>query len=115
MACFATEFRSFPIKQTERAFFRHVNDHTAIPYPITESISQPWHKVFLLVQVDLQQQGWPNKLSAAARKELHQERGRIYGLLDRVLRCITDVLGDRQDGRGVSVALDVLRSVKSGV
>lgn len=114
-ACQATELRSYPMKQAERGFFREINDHTAIPYPIGENISEPWHKAFLLVQIDLQRTGWPNKISANARKDLLQERGRIYILLDRVLRCLVDIFGQRRDGRGVSVALDVLRSVKAGV
>lgn len=114
-ACMATEFRSFPMKQTERGFFRHVNDHSLVPYPVGEAVSEPWHKVFLLIQIDLHGEGWPNKISADARKNLHQERGRIYILLDHVLRCLVDILGHRLDGRGVNVALDVLRSVKAGV
>lgn len=114
-ACFATEFRSFPLKQAEKAFFRDVNDNSPIPYIVRETVTQPWHKVFLLVQIDLQNTGWPNKISAAARKELLQERGRIYSVLDHVLRCLVDILGQRHDGRGVTVALDILRSVKAGV
>ncbi|KAH6900680.1 hypothetical protein B0T10DRAFT_534948 [Thelonectria olida] len=114
-ACFATEFRSFPIKPTEKAFFREINDHTAIPYSIPESLSQPWHKIFLLVQIDLLRTGWPRKLGAPAHKELHQNLHRIYSLLDQVLRCLVDILGERNDGSGVSTALDVLRSVKAGV
>ncbi|KJK81822.1 hypothetical protein H634G_03085 [Metarhizium anisopliae BRIP 53293] len=114
-SCLASEFRSFPLKQAEKNLFREINDHTAIPYTIKEAITQPWHKVFLLIQIDLLRTGWPNKISGAARKELYQERGRIYALLDRTLRCLTDILGLRRDGRGVNVVLDVLRSVKSGV
>ncbi|KAM4063096.1 sec63 brl domain-containing protein [Hirsutella rhossiliensis] len=114
-ACLAAEFRSFPMKQAERGFFRHVNDHSPVPYPVRETVSEPWHKVFLLVQIDLHGAGWPNKVSADARKNLHQERGRIYVLLDHVLRCLVDILGRGRDGRGVNVALDVLRSVKAGV
>ncbi|KAI5467691.1 Sec63 Brl domain-containing protein [Mariannaea sp. PMI_226] len=114
-ACFATEFRSFPINQYEKAFFREVNDHTSIPYPIKESLSQPWHKIFLLIQIELERTGWPNKLGKTARKELHQDLGRIYKLLDQSLRCLVDILGARDDGKGVSTALDVLRSVKAGV
>lgn len=114
-ACFATEFRSFPIKAAEKGFFRHVNDHTLIPFMIREIVSEPQHKVFLLVQIDLQRTGWPNKLSAAARKELQQEKGRIYPILERVLRCLIDILGSRFDGSGVTAGLDVLRSVKSGL
>lgn len=114
-ACFATEFRTFPIKQSEKAFLREVNDHSAIPYPITENLTLPWHKAFLVIQVDLLRTQWPNKLSATARKELHQELGRMHKLLDRVLRCLVDILGERQDGKGVNTALDVLRSVKAGV
>ncbi|PFH59976.1 hypothetical protein XA68_11651 [Ophiocordyceps unilateralis] len=115
-ACQATEFRSFPMRQTERAFFRHINDHTAIAYPLRGvAITEPWQKVFLLVQVDVQRLGWPPKLSAQGRKLLLQERGRIYLLLDRFLRCLVDILGHRRHGRGLVVALDVLRSVKAGV
>lgn len=114
-ACFATEFKSFPIKAAEKGFFREINDHTPIPYIVRETITHPWHKVFLLVQADLQHTGWPNKLSAPGRKELLSESGRIYNVLERVLRCLVDILGTRLDGRGVTVALDVLRSVTSRV
>ncbi|KAM5348683.1 hypothetical protein ACJ41O_008507 [Fusarium nematophilum] len=114
-ACFATEFRSFPIKKGQGAFLRGINDQTGIPYPIAESVSQPWHKVFLLVQIELLRTGWPNMLSAATRKELHQELPRVYKLLDSVLRCLADILGERRDGKGVRTALDVLRSVKAVV
>ncbi|KAF4972468.1 hypothetical protein FSARC_1035 [Fusarium sarcochroum] len=114
-ACSATEFQSFPIKKGETAFFRAINDNTGIPYPLNEYISQPWHKAFLVIQIDLLKTGWPNKLSGAARKELHQELGRMYKLFDRLLRCLVDILGERGDGRGVCTALDVLRSIKAGV
>lgn len=114
-ACSAAEFRSFPLKQVEKPFFREINENKPIPYLLREAVTQPWHKVFLLVQIDLLKTGWPNKISAAARKELYQERGRIYNVLDRVLRCLVDIFGRRLDGRGTSVALDVLRSVKAGV
>ncbi|KAF4340391.1 HFM1-DNA RNA helicase [Fusarium beomiforme] len=114
-ACSATEFKSFPLKKEETAFFRAINDSTGIPYQVREFISQPWHKVYLLVQIDLLKMGWPNKLSGPARKELSKELARMYKLLDRVLRCLVDILGERGDGKGVSVALEVLRSVKAGV
>ncbi|KAF9764741.1 hypothetical protein IL306_002722 [Fusarium sp. DS 682] len=114
-ACSATEFKSFPIKKEETAFFRAINDNTGIPYQVREFISQPWHKVYLLVQIDLLKTGWPNKLSGPARKELSKELPRMYKLLDRVLRCLVDILGERGDAKGVYVALEVLRSVKAGV
>ncbi|KAK5987799.1 ATP-dependent DNA helicase MER3-like protein [Cladobotryum mycophilum] len=114
-ACQAFEFRSFPIKQAEGNLFREINSHTAIPYPINGSVTQPWHKVFLLVQTDLMRTGWPNKISASGRKELRQESPLIYKLLDKTIRCLVDIMGERQDGRGVIVALDVLRSVKAQV
>ncbi|KAG5977234.1 hypothetical protein E4U55_006970 [Claviceps digitariae] len=114
-ACLASELRPFPLKQTERSFFREVNDHTAIPYTLKEGLTQPWHKVFLLIQVELLRTGWPNKVSAAARKELYQDLGRMLVLLDRILRCIVDLLGLRRDGRGINAALDMLRSIRSRV
>jgi ATP-dependent DNA helicase HFM1/MER3 len=114
-ACHAAEFGSFALKQAERNFFREINDHSPIPYPVRQNLSEPWHKVFLLVQVELQGKPWPNKISSTARKELMKEAGTIHRVLDRVLRCMVDILGERLDGRGVSVALDVLRSVKSKV
>lgn len=114
-ACLAAEFRSFPIKQAEKSLFRDINDHTGIPYPVTGSVGEPWHKVFLLVQIDLLRGGWPKKISAAGRQELLKESHRIYVVLDRVLRCLADIFGVREDGRGVTVTLDVLRSVKARV
>lgn len=114
-ACKATEFRSFPIKKDERAFFREINENTAIPYLVKGPVTDPWHKAFLLVQLDLLNARWPNKLPASSRKELMSERGRIYMTMKRVLRCIVDIFGQRGLGRGLSVALDVLRSVAAGV
>lgn len=114
-ACSATEFKSFPMKKEETAFFRAINDSTGIPYQVKEFISQPWHKVYLLVQIDLLKTGWPNKLSGPSRKELTKELARMYKLLDCVLRCLVDILGERGDGKGVYVALEVLRCVKAGV
>ncbi|KAF5584622.1 HFM1-DNA RNA helicase [Fusarium pseudocircinatum] len=114
-ACSATEFKSFPMKKEETAFFRAINDNTGIPYQVKEFISQPWHKVYLLVQIDLLKTGWPNKLSGPSRKELTKELSRMYKLLDHVLRCLADILGERGDGKGVYVALEVLRCVKAGI
>lgn len=111
----AIEFRSFPVKPAEKTFFRYVNEHTSIPYPFKGEVTEPWHKTFLLVQIDLSGAGWPNKISAQARKDLYQDRGRIYLLLNRLLRCLVDILGYKKDGRGVTVALDVLRSISAGV
>ncbi|KAL9488988.1 hypothetical protein ACSS6W_001265 [Trichoderma asperelloides] len=114
-ACLAAEFRSFPIRPEEKNLLREINDHTGIPYPITGNATEPWHKVSLLVQIDLLRGGWPNKISANGRKELLRESCRIYVVLDRVLRCLADILGEREDGRGVTITLDVLRSVKAKV
>lgn len=114
-ACLAAEFRCFPIKPEEKNLLREINDHTGIPYPITGTATEPWQKVSLLVQIDLLRTGWPNKISSNARKELLRESGRIYNVLDSVLRCLADILGEREDGRGVTVTLDVLRSVKAKV
>lgn len=114
-ACHAAEFRSFPIKQDQKNLFREINDHTGIPYPVNGLVTDPWQKVFLLIQIDLSRGGWPNKISANGRKELMRESGRIFVVLDRVLRCLADIFGEREDGRGVTVTLDVLRSVKAKV
>lgn len=114
-ACLAAEFRSFPIRPEEKNLLREINDHTGIPYPIIGNATEPWHKVLLLVQIDLLRGGWPNKISANGRRELLRESCRIYVILDRVLRCLADILGEREDGRGVTVTLDVLRSVKAKV
>ncbi|PWI68920.1 hypothetical protein PCL_01305 [Purpureocillium lilacinum] len=114
-ACLAVEFRSFPLRRAEKGFFREINDHLPIPYPIKDCPSEPWHKVFLLVQIQLQRIPWPNKLAAQARHELYGERKRMDKILETALRCAVDILGHRKDGRGVSVALDVLRSVKAGI
>ncbi|XEU95176.1 hypothetical protein FSHL1_000460 [Fusarium sambucinum] len=114
-ACSATEFNTFPIQKHETVFFRAINESTGIPFPIPKFISKPWHKVILLVQIDLTKAGWPNKLKGEARKQLYQELRQIYKLLDSVLRCLADILGERGDGRGLQTTLDVLRSVKAEV
>ncbi|PHH60374.1 hypothetical protein CDD81_1812 [Ophiocordyceps australis] len=115
-ACQATELRSLPMAPAEGAFFRHINNHLPITYPIPPTagpMTEPWHKAFLLCQLNLQRLDWPSKLSAPARKQLLVDKSRLYTLVDRVLRCLVDILGLRKDGRGVVCALDVLRSLKS--
>ncbi|KAM0740958.1 hypothetical protein ACQRIT_003815 [Beauveria bassiana] len=114
-ACTAIELRTLTIRPAERAWLRYVNEHTGIPYPISEPVAEPWHKASLVVQIDLSGQPWPAKLTQAARKELHSDLGRIYRVFDQVLRCIIDVLGHRGDGRGVCAGLDVLRSLHAKV
>lgn len=111
--CRAFEFRSFPMTSLEDRFFRYINEHTGIPYQLKEQVKEPWHKVFLLAQLELSQIPWPSKISAEGRKQLYQEKGKLYSLLDRMLRCTIDLMGYRNDGRGVNVGLDVLRSIKS--
>ena len=116
LACTADEFMSFPMKPAEESFFRQINNNMNIPYRGTMTPNTKWcNKVLLLVQVDLLTTGWPSKLTANTRKELYMERPKIYRVLDRVVRCIIDILGERGDGRGVSVGLDLLRSVKAGI
>lgn len=116
-ACTAIEFQSFAIRPAERAWLRHVNEHTGVPYPISEAaaVTEPRHKASLLVQIDLSGQPWPPKLTQAARKELFADLTRIHRVFDQVLRCVVDVLGHRGDGRGVRTALDVLRSLHAKV
>ncbi|KOS22978.1 hypothetical protein ESCO_003795 [Escovopsis weberi] len=125
-ACQAHEFRTFPIRAEERGLLRAINEQTGIPYAIRgEALAQPWHKVFLLAQAEMARangggggSGWPaGRISGAGRRALAGEARRMRGLLEQVLRCAADVLGSagRRDGRGVAVALDVLRSVRAGV
>ncbi|OAA63812.1 Sec63 domain protein [Cordyceps fumosorosea ARSEF 2679] len=111
----AVELQPFAIRPAERAWLRHINEHTPIPYPIREPVAEPRHKASLLVQMDLTGEQWLGKLTQAARRELLADRRPIYRVLDQALRCAIDVLGHRGDGRGVSVGLDVLRSVHARV
>ncbi|XWW98843.1 hypothetical protein V2A60_006846 [Cordyceps javanica] len=115
IACTAIELQTFSIRPAERTWLRYINEHTGIPYPIREPVTEPWHKVSLLVQIDLSGQPWPARLTQAARRELLNDRKPIYRVFDFVLRCTIDVLGHRGDGRGVSVGLDVLRSLHAKV
>lgn len=113
--CTAIELQTFAIRPAERNWLRYINEHTCIPYPIREPVTEPWHKASLLVQIDLSGQQWPPNITQATRKELHGDLKRIHRVFDQVLRCIIDVLGHRGDGRGVSVGLDVLRSLHATV
>lgn len=114
-ACTAVELQALSIRPGERAWLRHVNEHTPIPYPIREPVTAPWHKASLLVQADLTGQPWPAKLTQSARKELHGDRAPVFSIFNLVVRCTIDVLGHRGDGRGLSVGLDVLRSLHARV
>ncbi|KAL6852338.1 hypothetical protein ACO1O0_006881 [Amphichorda felina] len=116
LACTADEFMSCTMDPDQTRFFHEVNNNTAIPYRNKPTPQTTWnHKVFLLVQADLLPTGWPNKLSAKTRATLQMESPVIYRTLGQVLRCIIDIIGERGDGRGVSVGLDLLRSINAGV
>jgi hypothetical protein len=112
--CTASELTSFPMKPAERHLFAEINRHPLIDWPIKESISKPWHKAFLHVQLTLTGAEYPAKLSGKGIKELMREKPRIFKVLRCVLCAAVELMSLSHDGVGVKNALMLLRCIAAG-
>ncbi|KAI8635519.1 P-loop containing nucleoside triphosphate hydrolase protein [Xylariaceae sp. FL1651] len=112
MICQAAEFKDFRFKPAERAVFREMNKSTLVLYPMRETLTFTWHKIFMIVQIHLGGVELPtDKDVALNRQDLLREKRVVFDRLNRLVRCVIDCKAFDGDGQGVKVALELARSI----
>ncbi|KAI0142890.1 P-loop containing nucleoside triphosphate hydrolase protein [Xylariaceae sp. FL1272] len=110
--CQTPVFRDIKFKPVERTLFRELNKSPLILHPIRETVTLPWHKVFLIIQVFIGGVEIPNDKDANyVRADLLREKKVVFERLNRLLRCVTDCKASDSDGLGTKTALELVRSV----
>ncbi|KAK4147307.1 uncharacterized protein C8A04DRAFT_34040 [Dichotomopilus funicola] len=108
----ASEFKEFRFKPAERQLFREVNQSPLIMYPVKEVVTQTWHKVSLMVQVQLGCAQYPDTSEAAkAKRQLMMERKLVFERLNRLVRAVIDCKGHDRDAIGTKTALELARAL----
>ena len=117
--CQAAEFRDFRWKQGERGFFKELNKANEIRYPIRVNIDLSQHKASLLIQTRLGSaqigKDSKNKISAGQRRQMEMDTNSVIGHSKRLIRCMVDILVQRNDSFAAKSALELARSLAAGV
>ncbi|KAJ1328172.1 ATP-dependent DNA helicase HFM1/MER3 [Microdochium nivale] len=112
--CKAHEFQEFRLKANERAFLRSINTEKFVRFPIVETVSEPWHKVSLIVQLYLGGCEWPNEKDLIGlKRQLATEKHIIFDRLNRLIRCLIDCKAFDGDGEGTLSALELARCLSA--
>lgn len=86
--------------------------NSAVVYPITGQISDVWHKIHLLVQINLAALEFPpDKNASMIKRQLAIEKNIIFDRLNRLVRCLIDCKVYDGDGIGVRAGLDLARAI----
>ncbi|KAI1178331.1 P-loop containing nucleoside triphosphate hydrolase protein [Nemania sp. FL0916] len=110
--CKATEFKDFRFKPAERAVFRELNKSPLVLYPIRETLTLTWHKIFMIVQIYLGGVDLPtDKDTSFIRQDLSREKRMVFDRLKRLVRCVVDCKAFENDGLGTRAALELSRSI----
>ncbi|EMR66384.1 putative dead deah box dna helicase protein [Eutypa lata UCREL1] len=110
--CKAVEFEEFRFKPTERPLFRKLNQSPFILHPIKETVTQTWHKVFLMVQIHLGGVELPNdKEFGHLKRSIFCEKTAIFDRLNRLIRCVVDCKAFDGDGVSTRVGLELARAI----
>ncbi|SPO04806.1 uncharacterized protein DNG_07491 [Cephalotrichum gorgonifer] len=100
----------------ERSCFRGINSSGNIRWPVPAgSPSASWEKVYLLTQMQLTGSGEWGNLGKNRRKELMNQKKDVFSRLNKVVRCVIDLMGLRKDAEGLGNGLTVLRALEAGV
>ena len=100
----------------EKSFFKRINFSGKIRWPVPASApSASWEKVYLLVQMQLSGAGEWGRIGKNQRRELMNQKKDVSARLNKVLRCVIDVMGLRKDAVGLENGLAILRALEAGV
>ncbi len=81
-------------------------------YPVKETVSQPWHKVSLLIQISLGGVEFPNdEESNNLRRQALVEKKVAFECMQRLVRCFIECVGANKDAVGTRIGLDLSRSI----
>ncbi|KAL7621826.1 ATP-dependent DNA helicase MER3 [Parahypoxylon ruwenzoriense] len=110
--CKAIEFKDFRFKHDERALFRELGKSPFILHPIKETLTQTWHKIFLMVQIHLGGVEVPTgKEFSSFRYRIATHKNAIFDRLNRLVRCLIDCKAFDGDGVSTNASLELLRAV----
>ncbi|KAI0477613.1 hypothetical protein GGR56DRAFT_665524 [Xylariaceae sp. FL0804] len=110
--CQASEFKEFRFKPAERIVFRELNKSSFVLHPIKETITQTWHKIFMIVQIHLGGVELPNEKDISfIKQDLQRVKKQVFDRLNRLVRCIVDCKAFDGDGLGTKNALELARAI----
>ncbi|KAI1322729.1 P-loop containing nucleoside triphosphate hydrolase protein [Xylariaceae sp. FL0255] len=109
VVCQTPAFVDIKFKANERTVFREYNKSSLVPYPIQETITSTWHKVFIIAQIFTS--GVELPVEKVSRLELLRESRVVFDRLNRLIRCVIDCKTSDSDGLGVSNAMELARSI----
>ncbi|KAI2470237.1 P-loop containing nucleoside triphosphate hydrolase protein [Annulohypoxylon bovei var. microspora] len=110
--CKAIEFKDFRFKPEERTLFRELNKSPFILHPIKETLTQTWHKVFMMVQVHLGGVELPSdKKFGQLRPKIMMDKVAIFDRLNRLARCFVDCRAYDGDGLSTKAGLELARGL----
>lgn len=113
--CKATELKDFRFKQDERTLFRELNKSPFILHSVKETLTQTWHKVFLIVQVHLGCVEFPSEKGFGHLKcRVLSEKGAIFDRLNRLVRCFIDCRAFDGNGLCTKAGLELARALAAG-
>ncbi|KAI1452246.1 P-loop containing nucleoside triphosphate hydrolase protein [Annulohypoxylon moriforme] len=108
----AIEFKDFRFKPDERTLFRELNKSPFILHSIKDTVTQSWHKVFLMVQVHLGGVELPNEKGFGhLRQRIAIEKAAIFDKLNRLARCFVDCRVFDGDGLSTKAGLELIRGL----
>lgn len=100
----------------ERGFFKNINSSGKIRWPVAASSpGSSWEKVYLLVQMQLTGSGEWGNIGKNRRRELLNQKKDVFARVNKVVRCVIDMMGLRKDAVGLENGLAVLRALEAGV
>lgn len=112
----APELRICTMYADERGYFKNINSSGKIRWPVpASSPSSSWEKVYLLIQTQLTGSGDWGGISKSRRRELMNQKKDVFARVNKVVRCVIEMMGVRKDAAGLENGLAVLRALEAGV
>lgn len=110
------ELRVCTMYADERGFFKSINSSGKIRWLVAASSpGSSWEKVYLLVQMQLAGSGEWGNIGKNQRRELMNQKKDVFERVNKVVRCVIDIMGLRKDAVGLENGLAILRALEAGV
>ncbi|KAI1848843.1 hypothetical protein JX266_005271 [Neoarthrinium moseri] len=108
--CKTRDFRDFRFRPAEKTTLRTMNQ--SVMFPIKGTISDTWHKIFLMVQVHLAALELPpGKETDIIKRQTAIKKRLIFDRLNRLVQCVIDCKVADGDGPGARVGLELARAL----
>ncbi|TLS30547.1 hypothetical protein PpBr36_02717 [Pyricularia pennisetigena] len=115
----AEEFKDLYVKANEKALYRTLNESPFMRYRVkARNVSEAWHKVFIIVQIELGGGEFPSpksdSSSGISKNQYNITKRQVFDRMKGLLRCVIDCKGAERDSETVKNAMELLRSVVAG-